>query len=70
MVGLRRIRIGEIIDVDAFDLVREVMWHGALIDGRAEQLACHDVDACVVFVVTARLDKSMALTLSTCNVYA
>ena len=36
VVGLRQIRIGEIIDVATFDLVGEVMWHGALIDGRAE----------------------------------
>ena len=33
VVGLRRIRIGENVDVAAFDLVGEAMWHGALIDG-------------------------------------
>jgi len=33
LAGLRQIRIRKIVDVAAFDLVREVMWHGALIDG-------------------------------------
>ena len=36
VVSLRRIRIGVIVDVATFDLVEEVMWHGALIDDRAE----------------------------------
>ena len=36
VAGLRWIRIGEIIDVATFNLVRAVMWHGTLIDGRAE----------------------------------
>jgi hypothetical protein len=36
LVGLRQIRIREIVDVAAFDLVGEAMLHGALIDGIAE----------------------------------
>jgi hypothetical protein len=37
VVGLKQIKFREIIDVAAFDLVREAMMlHSALIDGRAE----------------------------------
>ena len=35
VVGLRWIRIGENVDVAAFDLVGEAILHGTLIDGRA-----------------------------------
>ena len=36
LVSLRQISFREIINVAAFDLVREAILHGALIDGRAE----------------------------------
>ena len=36
LVSLLQIRFAKIIDVAAFDLVGEVMLHGALIDGRVE----------------------------------
>ena len=36
LVGLRQIEFGEIVDVAIFDLVREAILHGALIDGRVE----------------------------------
>ena len=43
LVSLRQISFEEIVDVATFDLVREAILHGSLIEGRAEQLACNDV---------------------------
>ena len=43
LVSLRQISFREIVDVVIFDLVREAILHGTLIDDRAEQSACNNV---------------------------